>query len=275
MAIDIRSLWNFEDPAASEAVFREHLVSAEGEWRLELLTQLARALGLQRKFAEAHELLDSLPQLGTPPLARWEAYALLERGRVLNSSGLKAEARPLFEQACLSAQTDLRIDALHMIAIVAEPAEALQINEQAIAEAQASDDPRARRWLGSLLNNTAWSYHSLGNFERALQLFEDAHAFRVEQGDKTTIAIASWCIGRCLRSLDRIEEALALQESLDPENGYVSEELGECLLALGRAEEASPHFANAYEKLSADPWLLENEGSRLDRLRTLGTSPTA
>jgi hypothetical protein len=51
----------------------------------------------------------------------------------------------------------------------------------------------------------------------------------------------------------------------------VDEELGECLLALGRADEARRYFALAYEKLSADSWLVQNESARLERLRALGT----
>lgn len=270
--MDIRSLWNFNDPAASEAVFRANLTTAEDSDRLELLTQVARALGLQRRFEEAHAVLDELPQVGEPPVERWEAYALLERGRALNSSGRKAEARPWFEKACASPHVDLRIDALHMVAIVSEHEEALQLNEQAIAEARASQDPAARRWLGSLLNNTAWSYHDLGKYDRALQLFEDALAYRQEQGDETTIRIAQWCIGRCLRSLGRVTEALAVQQALNAEDGYVCEEIAECLLALGRPAEAAPHFAAAYEKLSSDPWLAEKEPERISRLKALGAT---
>jgi tetratricopeptide (TPR) repeat protein len=81
-----------------------------------------------------------------------------------------------------------------------------------------------------------------------------------------------------LRALGRIEEALAMrqalfagyQRSLD-ENGYVSEELGECLLALGHPAEARPHFQRAYALLSQDIWLAANEPDRLARLQRLGT----
>lgn len=53
------------------------------------------------------------------------------------------------------------------------------------------------------------------------------------------------------------------------------EELGECLLALGRPAEARPHFSRphfsrAHELLSQDLWLREHEPERLTRLATLG-----
>ena len=84
-------------------------------------------------------------------------------------------------------------------------------------------------------------------------------------------------MARTLRSLDRVEDALAIQEELHrelaeakEEDGYVCEELGECLLRLGRGEEARPHLAKAYELLSRDPWLSENEPERIARLKELG-----
>jgi tetratricopeptide (TPR) repeat protein len=85
-----------------------------------------------------------------------------------------------------------------------------------------------------------------------------------------------------LRALGRIEEALAMQQALFAEyqqsleeDGYVSEELGECLLALGRPAEARPHFQYAYALLSQDLWLPESEPDRLARLQQLGSDGSA
>ena len=50
----------------------------------------------------------------------------------------------------------------------------------------------------------------------------------------------------------------------------MDEELGECLLGLGRAADARPHFTLAYARLSQDPWLAEREPERLARLQRLG-----
>ena len=90
--------------------------------------------------------------------------------------------------------------------------------------------------------------------------------------------IAQWCVGRTLRSLGLVEEALSKQMALKHEwesagverDGFVFEEIGECLLLLNRAEEARRYFSRAYEILSQDPWLAEQEPDRLSRLKTLG-----
>jgi hypothetical protein len=58
-------------------------------------------------------------------------------------------------------------------------------------------------------------------------------------------------------------------EALGEKDGYVFEEIGECLFALGRAQEACPFFAEAYEILSMDPSLAGQEPERLARLKSL------
>src|SRR6476659_5346251 len=93
-----------------------------------------------------------------------QARLEIERGRLLNSAGAPADAKPHFEAAYDHAITagleGLAIDALHMSAIVAGrlegPAAAAAINANAISLAESSSDPAARRWLGSLLNNLGW-----------------------------------------------------------------------------------------------------------------------
>jgi hypothetical protein len=51
-------------------------------------------------------------------------------------------------------------------------------------------------------------------------------------------------------------------------NGYVYEEIAECLSIMGE-QEAQGWFAAAYEELSKDP-RLANEQDRLNRLKELG-----
>jgi tetratricopeptide (TPR) repeat protein len=75
--------------------------------------------------------------------------------------------------------------------------------------------------------------------------------------------------------LKRPAEALSIQRELLSEtkdDGYIYEELGECLLALGKPEEAQPHFADAYRLLAEDPWLSRDEPGRLQRLQELGAA---
>ena len=44
------------------------------------------------------------------------------------------------------------------------------------------------------------------------------------------------------------------------------------VLALGRADEARPYFAQAYALLSQDEWLMDNEAARVARLKELGAA---
>ena len=62
------------------------------------------------------------------------------------------------------------------------------------------------------------------------------------------------------------------QQIADTDNpdGYVYEELAECLYALGRLDEAKPYFRRAHELLSKDAWFVEGEAPRLARLAMLG-----
>lgn len=278
---DWRPMWNFGDPAASEQRFVEELTRLTSPHaRAELLTQIARARGLQRRFDDANATLDEVEAMGDLP-AFVRVRLLLERGRVLNSSGKREGARPLFEQACELAarhdEDDLAVDAAHMVAITCDGDEAMQWNLKALAMAEASRCPRARRWAGSLHNNLGWTLHPMGRYDEALAHFEAALAARIEQRDEEQIGIARWCVARCLRSMRRLDEALNIQRELLREqeqrgttSGYVFEELGECLLELGRAEEAKPWFARAHTELSKDPWLAESEPDRINRLAELG-----
>lgn len=287
---DFDTLWDYDHPAQTEAAFRALLPQAHASgnraYTLELLTQLARTQGLQRDFAAAHETLDQAQALLTAELSRATVRYLLERGRVLNSSGHPEEARPLFELAWeqgLACHEDFHtIDAAHMVAIVAPPEEQLEWNRKGLALVERTTDARAQTWGGSLYNNIGWAYHAQAQYHHALEAFQRALAWRHIQGDPREIRIAEWCIARALRSLGQVEEALRMQQalqeawrSLGGSAGYVEEELGECLLTLERPAEARPYFAQAYVKLSHDPWLVATEPARLERLKGLGEGPGA
>lgn len=264
----IDTLWDFDDAAGSETRFREAVEAGAGD---EARTQIARALGLQRKFDEAQAVLDSIGLDGAPPII--QVRKALEQGRTLRSSGNASASLPFFRKSLEIAQESgfefYAVDAAHMIAIASPADESLDWNLKAIAMAEAATDPRARNWLGSLLNNTGWSLHDLKRYDEALTVFQKALAFREEQGNERPIRIAKWCIARCLRSMGRTQEALDRQMELleeSSEAGFVNEELGECLLTLGRIEEARAQFAKAHMALSKDPWLVANEPERLARM---------
>jgi tetratricopeptide (TPR) repeat protein len=274
-------LWDYSDPAASEARFRQLLPAAEAdpdrEARAELLTQIARAQGLQRRFDEARETLDQAAALIQDLIGRAQVRRLLETGRVHNSSGDREGSRPVFLQAWETARAgghDLyAVDAAHMLAIVEPPEGQIEWSARAMELAESSPDPRVRKWLGPLYNNLGWTYHDMGRYEDALALFQKGVDWRREQGQPGPLRIAIYAVGRALRSLHRTEEALALQRQLleemkaaGEEDGYVHEEVAECLRLLGQTDEARPHFARAHALLSADSWLSANEPERLGRL---------
>ena len=280
---DFDSLWDYSNPDQTETKFREVLPQfPDGNERLELLTQIARTQGLQRKFDEAHKTLDEVEGQLSVDSSRARVRYLLERGRVFNSSKHPDEARPFFEQALTMAQ-ELKedfyaVDAAHMLAIVADPASSLDWNLRAIQMAESSADEKARGWLGSLYNNTGWSYHDMGDFESALKIFQKAESYFGEVRREDRLRIAKWTVARCLRSMSRIEEALSKQMALKAEfdsigdsDGYVDEEIGECLLLLKRESEAKPYFAKAYELLSQDEWMMANEAERMKRMKELGS----
>ena len=281
---DLDTLWDFNDPVGSEARFRAQLSAANRipGYRVELLTQVARAQGLQRAFTAAHKTLDEAERLldGAGPRAR--VRFLLERGRVINSAGAPERAAPSFiaawELTREHGEDALAVDAAHMLGIVLPPPTGAEWNHRALALAETSADPKARRWQGSLLNNLGWASHDAGELETALALFRRAASWQDEHGTTEGRRIARWCVARVLRSLGRVTEApvqqRALREDLasaGEEDGFVDEEIGECLLALGRPEEARPYFAAAHAALSRDPDFTLREPDRLRRLHELAT----
>ncbi|MCE9581170.1 MAG: hypothetical protein K8T20_01505 [Planctomycetes bacterium] len=273
-------LWNFGDPAGTESRFRELLGTAEyapgTAARSELTTQIARAQGLQRKFDEARRTLAENPPVGDVARVRWH----LERGRTDNSSKAGDRGRADFlkalELAEAAGEENLAVDAAHMMAIIESPDAALEWSARAIAMAEAAKSEKAKNWLGPLYNNTGWTHHDRKEYEKAMELFEKSLAFRAERRQEAETRIAKYTIARCLRSMGRLDEALSKQQALHAEfeaaqksDGYVLEELGECLLALGRAAESKPWFAKAHAELSKDAWLAANEKPRLERLGRL------
>ena len=278
-------LWDYSQPAATESRFRALLPEAEGSgdasYRLELLTQIARAQGLQGNFAGADETLDRVDAATSfDPPARARIRSLIERGRVRNSSGDRTASIEYFRTAWTLAVTHGEeyhaVDAAHMLGIVESPNEQLAWSLRALELAEASDDPRTRAWLGPLYNNLGWTYHELGRYDEALELFRRGFGWRQERNQPRETRIAAFAIARCLRSLGRTEEALDLQrENLQAANaageagGPIEEEIGECLLALGRATEARQHFQRAHTALSSDAWIVEHEAARLERMAEL------
>jgi len=279
--MDIDGMWDFGDPAASEASFRAALARAATDdtgHRLELETQIARALGLQDAFTEAHALLD-----GVRPRLQGNAAAhvryLLERGRVFNSAKQVEQARPLFQQAWELGQRErvdrLAVDAAHMLAIVeiGDPDLALSWNLETLRHAEGSQQADAREWLGSLYNNIGWTHLDRGEHDNALEVFDKGLAWRQSRDDPRAALIAKWSVGRALRALGRCQDALQTQRQVEHayaqndlgESGFVYEELAECMRVLEQPGHKA-YFGRAHALLSNESWLVESDPDRIKRL---------
>ena len=315
--------WNYSEPAETENKFRQFLelnkAISNSSFHAQLLTQIARAQGLQQKFESAHGTLDEVEVLLADQMIAARVRYFLERGRVFNSAGDKEKAKVMFTQAWELAShaiddnqtvggeeedvhgkagvvksktlwagpsmSFLAVDAAHMLGIVESPDIALQWNVKAIALAEIAKDADAPNWLGSLYNNTGWTYHEGGEFGKALVLFKKALEWHKEKvmkeggvpEESTAVRVARWSVARCYRSLGRFDEALAVQRDLEVlqakhggNDGYIYEEIAELLLKKGKDAESTSYFGRAYNILSKDSWQVANEGERLNRLKQLG-----
>ncbi|HEY9306185.1 MAG TPA: hypothetical protein VIP82_00110 [Microbacterium sp.] len=194
-------LWDFSDPAASEARLRD---AAEQETdaaaRAELQTQVARALGLQERFAEADAVLDAVAIEDAAVAAR----AALERGRVRNSAGDGQGAVPYFLAAVDAASgaglTFLQVDALHMLAI-ADADQAEDWTSAALAALDGTDDPRTLRWRVSLHNNAGWRQFDAGRFGEAVTSFEAARDAATRWGTPQQVQWADEALAEARQAL--------------------------------------------------------------------------
>jgi tetratricopeptide (TPR) repeat protein len=283
---DFDTLWDYSNPAKTEIKFRKLLKQAEKngdiEYQAQLLTQIARTEGLQRKFDEAHITLNKVLGLLTVGNVTARIRYLLERGRVYNSSDQPGKAKPLFleayEEALMHNEDYHAIDAAHMLGIVGKGRESLKWNITAISLAESTKNSHAKKWLGALYNNTGWAFFDLKEFDIALDYFNRNIKWHKKRKSVKELIIARWCTARTLRAMQEVDEALGIHMQLLKEvkekkleqDGYIYEEAGECLLLLGREKESKKYFHLAYKCLSKDPWLCENEKPRLERLKKLG-----
>lgn len=225
MNLDLRLLWDFQDPIASRQRF-EALLDHEDQCLVwEVRAQIARTFSLTGEYQAAIAILESLRQENLSESPRAQAAFWLEAGRCHHHLGEKTEAQKYFELAANSPIEDLKIDALHMLAMLGSTENALEVNQMALELAMNSTDEKSRRWAGSLLNNIGWNQFELGQLDKALASFEHALNERKVSGNEFQIHVANWCVARCLRELGRVEEALEIQRSLDQSDPYVLEEI--------------------------------------------------
>jgi tetratricopeptide (TPR) repeat protein len=281
---NIKSVWDFRDPAGSERKFRELLEQypSNTEFHVEVLTQIARTHSLRRQFSEADVILDDVEGLLRAEMHRARVRWFLERGRVRNSAGDRAAALPLFEMAYKIAMEHqlafLAVDAAHMIAIAHPDSPGqLEWGLRTIALVESSGDESIQSWLGPLYNNAGWTFHDRGDLKKSLEFLEKAKIHHDPFGDATAKFVARWAVAKLLRLNGRAREAEEIQKELEAEmaarkepDGFVYEELGELSLAAGRGEAAREYFGKAYLLLKNVDWLVESEPGRVERVGKLG-----
>ncbi|MEO8399694.1 MAG: tetratricopeptide repeat protein, partial [Ignavibacteriaceae bacterium] len=213
---DFDKLWDYSNPAETEKKFKEILPGVKASQNksayLQLLTQIARTLGLQMKFEDSHKLLDEVESQLTDDLILPQIRCNLERGRAYNSSKQKDRGKESFlnayEFALKNKEDAYAVDAAHMLGIIEPPDKSLKWNEQAMKIAENSDIEKANNWLGSLYNNTGWTYHDMGDYNKALSLFKKNIEWHTKKKSVEQLLIAKWCVARTMRSLNQIDEAL-------------------------------------------------------------------
>ncbi|WP_127793714.1 hypothetical protein [Agromyces sp. LHK192] len=269
----IDRLWDFSDPAGSEERFRE--AADDDEWsshvRQALATQLARAVGLQGRHDEGLAVLDAVEtELDEGAATRHEDHAggvrsqsqgeaddagddaadaersevrariALERGRILAAAQRLDDALPELTRAVREAvhagSAFLALDALHVLAL-ADTGHEREWAEQGFAVIAADRDPRVRRWGVALHNNLGWTLHDGGDAAAGLEQFELAVEFADRYGTAKQQHVTRWAVGRALRTLGRVDEALDLQRELAraaPDDAWVAGEID--ALTAARAE---------------------------------------
>ncbi|MGJ3191527.1 hypothetical protein FQP90_10845 [Paenarthrobacter nitroguajacolicus] len=195
-------LWNFRDPAASEAAFRNAMTegSYDADERAELATQLGRAISLQGRFEEADALLDDIdddePTVGV--------RILLERGRVLNAGGRGAMAVPLLEQAAEMAdhlgEEFLAVDALQMLSI-ADAANSEVWMRSALEYASTAHDERTKRWMIVLHTSLGTFLRGKGRLTEAMVEFQLAEQWAERLGTERQREFAREAITECGKAL--------------------------------------------------------------------------
>jgi tetratricopeptide (TPR) repeat protein len=250
-------MWSFDKPEVSEQRFREALKSATGDDVLILQTQIARTYGLRRQFDQARATLAAIATPIEKAGAEARTRYWLELGRTYVSATHKPaeitdDARRRAREAYLKAfeiaragKLDyLAIDALHMLPFVdTDQASALKWNQQALDVLASSTQPDARKWEGSLRNNTGYALYQLGRYDEALALFRSNVPLAEREGNAEKLRIAWWMVAWTLRALKQDDEALAIQLRLEQEcdaagapDQYVFEELVE--LYKGKGDDA-------------------------------------
>ncbi|HTA65760.1 MAG TPA: tetratricopeptide repeat protein [Xanthomonadaceae bacterium] len=276
--LSFADVFDHDHPEDSELTLRALEQDAAGAGdkvvQAEILTQIARSEGLEKRFTEAYGDLDRASAIA-PRSTRVVIYVDIERGRLLRLQGSTAQADQLFHRAFAEARAAradyLLLDAVHMIAL-AEPFDASRAwTERGLRIAATSTDRRTIHWIAVLNNNLGVAYFERGDYIRAEGAYRAALIADREQGaDVETLVNAQFSLAQDWRKLGRIKEALALQTRLHDQGGdralpSIDLEIAECRFAMGQFGQARYW---AHMALQRGPASFSQ--ADLDRLKVLG-----
>jgi len=126
-----------------------------------------------------------------------------------------------------------------------------QLYEQVIAGSQ-----RDQACYRKSLNRLGLCYHSLGQYEKALSLYQQSHDFSEEMGDRQDVVISLCGLGNCYYFLGQYEKAIShhqqsleISEEIGNRQGVASSlgNLGNCYYFLGRYEKAIALYKQCHD----------------------------
>ncbi len=205
--------FDFDNAAETERRFQDYYRVAVARHddlaAAELLTQVARAQGVQDHVQDANATLRS----GAFALAnpRLRARFALESGRLLRRGGDRDSAAQHFQQAFEIAQAAhldaLAVDAAHMMALISSGDDTQHWVERGLAIAQASHDPVARHWVGTICFNWATSLSERGDHQAATTYFGRSLTAREHEGDRDLIRTTQLALAHELGLTDQTQRA--------------------------------------------------------------------
>jgi len=233
-------------------------------------TTLVRALSLHarayliRSFKEeGRPSILRAAELATPddPIA-WSAY-LGVKGRFEwkdnNLEQAKATFTQWFDFCVTHDMTDVALDAVHMIAIVAPPREQIEWHRKgiALAERAVAAGKTSGGWLGPMYNNLGWVHFELKEYDQALEALQRARTHHHKHSNELSRLCADIFVAKVLRVMGRAEEA---EPELKKAFAWASE-------IYTRDKDAGERLGNCYEELAELDILAGRTTDAIDKLK--------